>query len=35
MNPFLTMLVPPLFARVGIAGTAILGVPGEVGEAQS
>ena len=31
MKPFLTILVPPLFTRVGAAGTAVRGVPGDVG----
>ena len=31
MSPFLAILAPPLFACVGIAGTGVRGVPGEVG----
>ena len=31
MNPFLVILTPPFCPRVGTIGTAVRGVPGDVG----
>lgn len=31
MNPFLAILTPPFCPRVGVIGTAVRGVPGDVG----